>query len=133
MPAATAAVSVAVVDTSAIAAIVFAEPAAEGIVERLGTSRLIAPSLLPYEIVSVAAGKVRRGEVSSEAAGLAVQTFTRVSIELHEPDLLEVLRLTGLTRLTAYDAAYLWLARSLSAELVTLDEKLLKAWSRLPA
>jgi predicted nucleic acid-binding protein len=31
--------------------------------------------------------------------------------------------------LTAYDASYLWLARRLEAELVTLDQGLEDAWS----
>jgi len=51
---------VAVVDASAIAAILFGEPAADDIVERLGSSQLAAPSLLPYEIVSVASGRGSR-------------------------------------------------------------------------
>jgi predicted nucleic acid-binding protein len=126
-------VSVAVVDASAIAAILFGEPAADEVVERLGASGLAAPSLLPYEIVSVASGKVRRGEASAETAETALGAFGRVRIVLHEPNSLEVFRLTGKTRLTAYDAAYLWLAQSLSADLVTLDEKLARAWSRIAA
>jgi predicted nucleic acid-binding protein len=52
-------------------------------------------------------------------------------IPLHEPDFSEVFRLTVRARLTAYDAAYLHLAQSLSAELVTLDDKLARVWSRL--
>lgn len=122
---------VAVVDASAIAAILFGEPAADDIVRRLGGSQLAAPSLLPYEIASVAGGKVRRGEVPTEAAAVALGAFARVRIVLHEPDCLEVFRFTIRTRLTAYDAAYLWLARSLSADLVTLDKKLASAWSSL--
>ncbi len=35
------------------------------------------------------------------------------------------------TALTAYDAAYLWLARHLDAELVTLDADLARAERRL--
>jgi predicted nucleic acid-binding protein len=31
------------------------------------------------------------------------------------------------TKLSLYDASYLWLARTLGAELVTLDENLLRA------
>ena len=80
-----------VVDASAIAAVLFGEPSADEVAERLGSAQLAAPSLLPYEIVSV----------------------------------------TVRTRLTAYDAAYLHLAQSLSAELVTLDGKLARVWSRL--
>lgn len=119
-----------VVDASAVAAILFGESAADGLVERLGTHELAAPSLLPYEVVSVAGGKVRRSEVSVDAAAFALAAFSRMRILFHEPDVLQVFRLTAGTRLTAYDAAYLWLARSLSADLVTLDAKLARAWSR---
>ena len=38
-----------------------------------------------------------------------------------------VLELAEATGLTAYDASYLWLARSLGGELVTLDLKLAAA------
>jgi predicted nucleic acid-binding protein len=44
---------------------------------------------------------------------MALGAFGRMRILLHEPDLLEVFRLTVRTRLTAYDAAYLHLAQSL--------------------
>jgi predicted nucleic acid-binding protein len=62
---------------------------------------------------------------------MALGAFARMRILLHDPDFSEVFRLTVRTRLTAYDAAYLHLARSLSAELVTLDDKLARVWSRL--
>jgi predicted nucleic acid-binding protein len=121
---------VAVVDASAVAAILFGEASADAIVDRLGSNRLAAPSLLPYEIVSVAHGKLRRGEVSAELAAMALGAFGRMRIALHEPHVLGLFRLTDRTRLTAYDAAYLWLAQSLSADLVTLDERLAKVWSK---
>ena len=124
---------VAVVDASAVAAIIFGEAAADRVVERLGASHLAAPSLLPYEIVSVASSKVQRGELSSEAAETALQAFAALRIALHEATLVDVFRFAVLARLTAYDAAYLWLARWLSANLVTLDKKLARAWSKLRA
>ena len=40
-------------------------------------------------------------------------------------------RLTVQTRPTACDAAYMWLARFLAVDLVTLDKRLEWAWSRL--
>jgi predicted nucleic acid-binding protein len=43
-----------------------------------------------------------------------------------------VLELAESTGLTAYDASYLWLARELSAELVTLDGQLAKAAALAP-
>jgi len=39
----------------------------------------------------------------------------------------DLLELAGDTGLTAYDASYLWLARELHAELVTLDRRLAAA------
>ncbi len=42
----------------------------------------------------------------------------------------EVVALARRERLTVYDASYLWLARALDAELVTLDERLSRAASR---
>ena len=36
-----------------------------------------------------------------------------------------VLQLAADTGLTAYDAAYLWLARTLAVELISLDDRLL--------
>jgi predicted nucleic acid-binding protein len=120
-----------VVDASAIAAVLFGEPSADEVAERLGSAQLAAPSLLPYEIVSVASGKVRRGEVPTDTAMTALAVFARMRVLLHEPDFSEVFRLTLRTRLTTYDAAYLHLAQSLSAELVTLDDKLARVWSRL--
>jgi predicted nucleic acid-binding protein len=124
-------VPVAVVDASAILAILFGEPDASRVVERLGARDLAAPSLLPYEIMNAAATKVRRGEVTRDAADIVVSAFANVRIALHEPAASDLFRLAVETRLTAYDAAYLWLARSLSADLVTLDGKLAGAWSRL--
>jgi predicted nucleic acid-binding protein len=121
-------VPVVVVDASVVAAILLGEATAEECVERLDGNELAAPSLLPYEIVSVADGKVRRGEVSTETAAVALGTFTRMHIALHEPDAIELFRLAARTGLTAYDAAYLWLARFLAADLVTLDKKLERAW-----
>ena len=120
-----------VVDASAIAAVIFGEPSADAVVERLGSAQLAAPSLLPYEIVSVAGGKVRRGELASDTAMMALAGFARIRILLHSPDLAQVFQLTVRTCLTAYDAAYLHLAQSLSAELVTLDDQLSRVWSTL--
>ena len=42
-------------------------------------------------------------------------------------DHIEVIDLAAQTRLTTYDASYLWLARKMGGELVTLDKRLRKA------
>jgi predicted nucleic acid-binding protein len=50
-------------------------------------------------------------------------------LEYVEVDLDGTLRLAIETGLTAYDASYLWLARYLPAELVTLDRQLIRELS----
>ncbi len=49
-----------VVDASAIAAVLFGEPEAPKIAERLGDSALVAPTLFSYEIANICWKKLRR-------------------------------------------------------------------------
>ncbi len=73
---------------------------------------------------------MRRG-ASREAVVAGLEIFAGMRVVLHEPDALAVFRLAIRSGLTAYDAAYLWLARSLSGDLVTLDAKLGRAAARI--
>ena len=70
-PAAYASKPVAVVDCSVVAAAIFLEPAAREADALTRAYRLVAPSLLAYELANVAAQKLRRGE--TPAAILATQ------------------------------------------------------------
>jgi predicted nucleic acid-binding protein len=121
-------VALAVVDASAVAAILFAEPEAEALGERLRGEDLAAPSLLPFEVANVAAVKLRRGSTPRRALEVGLEAFSRLGVALYPTDPTALLSLASRTGLTAYDAAYLWLAGSLGAELVTLDRKLERAW-----
>jgi uncharacterized protein with PIN domain len=49
-----------VVDASALGALLFGEPEAEAVAERLGDARLVAPSLLGFELTNVCLKKSRR-------------------------------------------------------------------------
>ena len=51
-----------------------------------------------------------------------------MDIALHDIDPEEVFDLAFRHDLSGYDASYLWLARKMGAELVTLDEKLGRAF-----
>lgn len=110
-----------VVDASAVAALLFVEPEADEIAERLRDADLAAPQLLAYEVANVAAVKLRRRLVSREAASTALELFRRLDLRLHPVDAEAAFETATRTGLTAYDGAYLWLARALRAELVTLD------------
>lgn len=116
-----------VVDASALAALLFAEPEAETIAERLEGARLVAPSLLDFELANVCLTKIRRQPSQREALRTAFPLADRLRVETIAVDQTASLDLAEATGLTAYDASYLWLARALDAELVTLDRKLTAA------
>lgn len=113
-----------VVDCSAIAGIVFGEPWQESARARIEGRTLHAPHLLHCEIANVALKKQRRGEAHA-MAGLA--DAISMSISLHPIDALAVAALAERYQLSAYDAAYLWLAADLQCPLATLDAKLAEA------
>jgi predicted nucleic acid-binding protein len=113
--------AVKVVDASALAALLFGEPEAEAIAMRLEGSRLIAPTLLGFEITNTCLKKLRRDPQQRDALLIAFARYFRMPIEMVEVGHPETLQLAEGFGLTGYDAAYLWLARQLTAELVTLD------------
>jgi predicted nucleic acid-binding protein len=113
-----------VVDCSALSGIVFQEPWQAQAQKSIVGRTLHAPSLLPYEITSVSLKKERRGE-THVADGLA--QALEMDIDLHEINAQEVFDLAKRYQLSAYDAAYLWLAAELKCPLATFDEKLATA------
>jgi len=117
-----------VVDASAIGALLFGEPEGPDIAHRLSQSRLAAPELLFFEVASICLKKLKRYPDRRQLILEAFKMLRRLTVELVEVDYTEIVLLAERQGLTAYDASYLWLARSLGAELVTLDRKLEQAW-----
>jgi predicted nucleic acid-binding protein len=120
-----------VVDASAIAAVLFGEPEGEAAARRLEGARLVAPSLLGFELANVCVTKCRRHPRQREALLAAFALRRRLAIEEVAVDHAAVIEFALETKLTAYDASYLWLARELGAELVTLDDALERAAATL--
>ena len=116
--------AVKVVDASALAALLFDEPEAGAVAERLEDGNLVAPALLSFEIASVCLKKLRSSPQQREALLAAFALYARMPIEILEVDHADTLRLAEAFGLSSYDAAYLWLAQKLAAELVTLDRSL---------
>ncbi len=116
-----------VVDASALAAVLFGEPAGEVIVRQLESVRLVAPALLDFELANICATKIRRNPQQQSGLTAAFKRRLRLPIEAVKVDYDGVLALATQTRLTAYDASYLWLTRRLGARLITLDRQLAEA------
>jgi predicted nucleic acid-binding protein len=119
-----------VVDASAMGALLFGEPRAEEVVKVLKGARLAAPSLLKFEMASVCLKKIVAHPELEVRLISVFDLFARLAIDTVQVDHRATVTLAMDTGLTTYDASYLWLARELKGELITLDEKLLKMIDR---
>jgi predicted nucleic acid-binding protein len=118
-----------VVDASALAALVFQEPGGDAIRERLDGATVYAPSLLRFELANTAWKKIKRhpADAAKIIAALGIALDDRSGLIWQDIDPADTVLFAHATGTTAYDASYLWLAASLGADLVTLDERLAKA------
>jgi len=113
-----------VVDASAVGAIAFGEPEGHTLAAHLMGETLLAPTLLDYEMASIASKKARAHPEVAPHIHAALEAAGSLRIQRVPVPATELLRLARETKLTVYDAAYLWLARTRDAELVTLDRRL---------
>ena len=116
-----------VVDASAIVALIFDERMSDEILRRVRGATLRAPSLIGFEVANACLKKIRATPGDRETLLEAFSLLDALSISRETVDLKAAVALAEQTKLSLYDASYLWLARALDAELVTLDEKLTRA------
>ncbi|MBA2676357.1 type II toxin-antitoxin system VapC family toxin [Ramlibacter sp.] len=115
-----------VVDCSVLSAALFQEETRDDALQLLTGKALHAPTLLDYEIVSVAVKKTRAGWPEA-VISRALADYFEQALDLHHPDGQAQYALAARYQLSAYDAAYLWLAGELRAPLATFDAKLAAA------
>lgn len=113
-----------VVDASVIAAIIFGEPEGSRMVTYLEDETLVAPSLIDFELASIALKKIRRVPQRMPEVIAALERSEGLKIDRVAVPRVDVCSLAAETGLTAYDAAYMWVAMSMNTELVTLDHRL---------
>ena len=116
-----------VVDASAVIALLFNELTQEKVAARLRGASLHAPALLEFEVANACLKKMRVSPGERQALLEAFSLLDRLTIVSERVHLVEAIALAERTKLSLYDASYLWLARVLDAELVTLDDKLARA------
>lgn len=120
-----------VVDASAIAAVLFDELTKETVLAQLRGAVLYAPTLLRFEVASVATRKMRARPAERDALIAAFDGLATVELSYVDVDLSAAIAVAGRCALTLYDACYLWLAQELQMNLVTLDARLGKTAARL--
>jgi predicted nucleic acid-binding protein len=112
-----------VVDCSVLSAFLFAEPMRDEALRHLSGRSLHAPTLLDHEFANVAVKK-RQQNWPAASIDMALADYAEHDIALHRADITAQVALAERYGLSAYDAAYLWLAAEMRAPLVTFDKKL---------
>jgi len=117
----------AVVDASVVIDLLVEHPRAANVRAALRGIDGVAPELLDAEVLNVVARYVRRGQLSAERAEQALGLLVDADIERFPiaPLVLDAWALRH--NVSAYDAFYVALARSLSCPLVTCDRALARA------
>ena len=113
-----------VVDASALAATVFLEPGYADTRARMDGCMLHAPALLRFEMANIAVKKIRNASSDRDLILLQLDAGLAIPVAEHEVNHQQVVKLAERLKLSAYDANYLWLAKQLNCELVTLDARL---------
>jgi predicted nucleic acid-binding protein len=119
-----------VVDASAVAAVTFNEPRGVEVTRQLAGHSLYAPTLIDYELASVGWKKLRRHPTQAEVILENVTRTSGLALNRVSPDIPGVVALAHVLDITPYDASYVWVARAMGLQLVTLDERLRRAAER---
>ena len=116
--------AVKVIDASALAAILYAEPEADWVPSEAGEATLAAPALIEYELGNVCWQKLRRHPQQAKALRAAFHAMGEMQLQLHDVEPDGVLALAESAGISYYDASYLWLAGHLAVPLISLDRRL---------
>lgn len=118
-----------VVDASAVVQLLAGDPA---VIRALrGNDDLHSVELMPFEVLNVLRRQELAGTLASAVAAELTEHLVTLPVRLvpAAPLLQEIWALRG--SITAYDAAYVALARSMKCPLVTRDARLARASERL--
>ena len=109
----------------------FNEPTRDAVAARLRGHQLRAPDLLPFEVANACLKKIRTRPGEQDDLLVSFSTLYELPISLDQIDAREAIMLAAENKLSLCDASYLWLARHLGAELITLDGDLADAAAAL--
>ncbi len=120
-----------VVDTSALIAVIVAEPERDRIVEVTAEHDLIGPGSIPWEVGNAFSAmlKQRRLTLGEVERGLVI--FQTIPVRYVKTDLANSLIIASKTNMFAYDAYFLDCASRHAAPLLTLDRPLSRAARRI--
>lgn len=113
-----------VIDSSAIVAVIVAEPEKDAIIAATSGHTLIGPGSIPWEIGNAFSGMLRRRRLSVADAQRGMEILDGIPIQYVSIDMSNVLSIAAAVNVYAYDAYFLDCALRHAAPLLTLDRKL---------
>lgn len=120
-----------VIDTSALLAVIVAEPERNRIVESTSGHTLIGPGLIPWEIGNAFSAMIKQRRLVLTEAQQGLEIFHTIPLRLVRVDLNNAISIANQIKLYAYDAYFLDCAVRHSAPLLTLDRDLERAARKL--
>jgi predicted nucleic acid-binding protein len=119
-----------VVDASVLAALVYDESNAQDAFAWMSGRNVCIPHIADGEIANVGLNKVRRRVLGLGAVTEALAFYETLDVQRYPIAVSAAMQLGHRYALSAYDAAYLWLAEMLAAPLATFDARLGEAAQR---
>jgi len=120
-----------VIDTSALLAVIVAEPERDRIVESTSGHTLIGPGSIPWEIGNAFSAMIKQRRLGLTEAQQGLEIFHTIPLRLVKVDLNNAISIANRIKLYAYDAYFLDCAVRHSAPLLTLDRGLKRAALKL--
>ena len=113
-----------VIDASCILEFILNQNAKNLVIEKVGSSQLVAPQCLPYEVGNAVSKLIKRKLISIVDGVAVYHEFARIPLRLIEPDIPEAIVIASNTDSYAYDSYYISVAKRLNMPLFTLDDKM---------
>ncbi len=120
-----------VIDTSALLAVIIAEPERDRIVELTSGHSLIGPGSIPWEIGNAFSAMLRQRRLGLAAAQQGLKIFHAIPLRFVRVDLNNAISIANQTKAYAYDGYFLDCAVRHTAPLLTLDRGLGRAALKL--
>ena len=115
------------IDTSAIIAVIVAEPERDAIIAATWGQVLIGPGSIPWEIGNAFSAMIKQRRVNVADAQQALEIFDSIPLRYVDVDMANVLSIVARVNAYAYDAYFLDCALQHTAPLLTLDRSLRQA------
>ena len=116
-----------VIDTSAIIAVIVAEPERDAIIAATSGHTLIGPGSIPWEIGNAFSAMIKQRRIGVADAQQGLEILDSIPLQYVNIDMANVLSIAAQVNAYAYDAYLLDCALRHAAPLLTLDRTLKRA------